>query len=111
VTNDLDLDRDLDPQLKQAFDDRLGRFDVARRRRSSRTGRVLAVGIAAASLTLGGAAFAADVNTVAAANGAECAHVFAKVQLWVQSHAGDSARHQLSGEHHVIIATDGGCQH
>ena len=108
MTNDLDLD----PQLKEAFDDRLGRFDVATRRRRPRPWRVLAVGIAAASLTLGGAAFAADVNTIAAANGAECAHVFAKVQLWVQSHAGDSAaRHQVSGEHHLIIATEGACQH
>ena len=108
MTNDLDLDL----QLKQAFDDRLGRFDVATRRRRSRPWRVLAVGIAAASLTLGGAAFAADVNTIAAANGAECAHVFAKVQLWVQSHVGDStARHQVSGEHHWIIATEGACRH
>jgi hypothetical protein len=108
VTNDLDLDL----QLKQAFDDRLSRFDVAIRRRRSRPWRVLAVGIAAASLSLGGAAFAADVNTIAAANGAECAHVFAKIQLWVQSHSGDSAaRHQLSSEHHLIIATDGACQH
>jgi hypothetical protein len=106
VTNDLDL------ELKQAFDDRLGRFDVATRRRRSRPWRVLAVGIAAASLSLGGAAFAADVNNIAAANGAECAHVFAKVQLWVQWHVGDpTARHQVSGEHHLIIATDGGCQH
>ena len=105
MTNDLDLD----PQLKQAFDDRLGRFDVATRRRRSRPWRVLTVGIAAASLILGGAAFAADVNTIAAANGAECAQVFAKVQLWVQSHAGDPALHQLAGEHHPITAVDGGC--
>lgn len=108
MTNDLDLDL----QLKQAFDDRLGRFHVATRRRRSRPWRVLAVGIAAASLTLGGAAFAADVNSVAAANGAACAHAIAKLQLWVQSHTGDSAaRHQPSGEHHLIVATDGGCEH
>lgn len=106
MTNDLDLD----PQLKQVFDERLSRFDVATRRRRSRSWRVLAVGIAAASLTLGGAAFAADVNNVAAANGAECAHAFAKLQLWVQSHADSAARHQLSGDHHLIIATDSGCQ-
>ena len=107
MTNDLDLDL----QLKQVFDERLSRFAVVTRRRRSRPWRVLAVGIAAASLTLGGAAFAADVNTVAAANGAECAHAFAKLQLWVQSHAGDpAARHQLSGEHHPIIVPDGGCQ-
>lgn len=106
MTNDLDLDL----QLKQVFDERLSRFAVATRRRRPRPWRVLAVGIAAASLTLGGAAFAADVNTVAAANGAECTHVFAKVQLWFQSHAGDPALHQLAGEHHPIIATDGGCQ-
>jgi hypothetical protein len=105
VSNDLDLDL----QLKQVFEERLSRFDVAPRRRRPRTWRVLAVGIAAASLTLGGAAFAADVNTVAAANGAECAHVFAKIQLWVQSHAGDPASHQLAGEHHAITAVDGGC--
>ena len=105
MTNDLNLDL----QLKQAFDDRLGRFDVATRRRRSRPWRVLAVGIAAASLSLGGAAFAADVNNIAAANGAECAHVFVKVQLWVQSHAGDLALHRLVGEHHPITALDGGC--
>jgi hypothetical protein len=107
VTNDLELD----VQLKQVFDERLSRFDVATRRPRSRLWRALAVGIVAGSLTLGGAAFAADVNTVAAANGAECAHAFAKLQLWVQSHASDTtARHQLVGEHHPITAADGGCQ-
>lgn len=107
MTNDLDLDL----QLKQVFDERLSRFDVAARRRRSRPWRVLAIGIAAASLTLGGVAFAADVNNVAAANGAECAHAFAKIQLWVQSHASEgAARHQLVGEHHPITVADGGCQ-
>jgi len=105
VSNDLDLDL----QLKQVFDEQLSRFGVAPRRRRSHLWRVLAVGIAAASLTLGGAALAADVNSVAAANGAECAHAFAKIQLWVQSHAGEpAARHQPVGEHHPIVAS-GGC--
>jgi len=106
VTDDRDL------QLKQVFDERLSRFDAPTRRRRSHVWRRLAVGVATVSLIFAGAAFATDVNTVAAANGAECAHAFAKLELWVRSHAGELAvRHQPDGgEHHPNIIADGGCQ-
>ncbi|OLC10753.1 MAG: hypothetical protein AUH39_01240 [Chloroflexi bacterium 13_1_40CM_67_9] len=106
------MTEDLDPQLKQVFDERLSRFDAPTRRRRSHLWLRLAVGVATVSLILGGAAFATDVNAVAAANGAECAHAIAKLELWVRSHAGEpAARHQpVGGEHHLITIADAGCQ-
>lgn len=86
MTNDLDL------QLKQVFDERLSSFQAPERHRGSRLRRRLVVGVATASLVFAGAAFASDVNTVAAANGVDCANAIEKIQVWVRSHA-DEASH------------------
>ena len=103
MTNDLDF------QLKQVFDERLGRFDAPPRRRRSRSWRRLAVGAAIASLMFAGAGVAVDVNTVAAANGAGCANVLEKVQLWAHSHGGAAAK--IDTDRLLAkLAAHGGCE-
>ncbi len=86
MTNDLDL------ELKQVFDERLSTFQAPERRRHSSVRSRLIVGVATVLLVFSGAAFASDVNTVAAANGVDCANALEKIQVWVRWHA-DEASH------------------
>jgi hypothetical protein len=86
MTNDVDL------ELKQVFDERLSTFQAPERHRRSRLRSRLVVGVATASLVFAGVAFASDVNTVAAANGVDCANAIEKIQVWVRWHA-DEASH------------------
>ena len=79
MTNDLDL------ELKQVFDQRLGRFQAPSPDQRSRSWRHLAVGVATATFIFACAGVATDVNSVAAAKGVICANAIAKIQLWAQS--------------------------
>ena len=83
---------DIDTELKRLFDARLEGVKpppliAGGQRRRLR----VAAAAATAALVLAGAAFAVDVNSVAAANGADCATFVTKVQLWAQSHRSDLA--------------------
>ena len=109
------MTNDLDVQLKRAFDERLSRFQAPARRHRSRSWRHAAIGVATGLLIFAGAAFATDVNTVAAANGVDCANAVEKIQLWVSLHA-DDASHAGKARpphdaNHVLatIAAHGGC--
>ena len=86
MTNDLDL------ELKQVFDERLSTFQAPERRRHSSARSRFIAGVATVLLVFSGAAFASDVNTVAAANGVDCANALEKIQVWVRWHA-DEASH------------------
>lgn len=102
MTNDLDL------QLKRAFDDGLNRFPVPPRLRRSHGWRRLVVGVATASLIFACAGFASDVSATAAANGAACANVIAKLQLWAHER---NFKVPLDTTRLVEnMVADGGCQ-
>ena len=109
------MTNDFDAQLKQVFDERLSRFQAPARRQRSRSWRRPAIAVATASLIFAGAAFATDVNTVAAANGVDCANAVEKIQLWVSLHADDAshagkARPPHDADHLLAkIAAHGGC--
>ena len=92
---------DIDAEVKRLFDERLAGVNpppltTRQRRRPLR----VAAAAATAALVFAGAALAMDVNSVAAANGADCATFVAKVQLWAQSHRSDLA----GGDHSAAKA-------
>ena len=78
---------DIDADLKNLFDERLGGLNPpprSRRHARRRGGRVAAVAATAAlALT---AAFAMEVNAFADATGMGCADFQTKVQVWAQGH-------------------------
>ena len=105
---------DLDLELKQVFDERLGSFQAPERRRHSRMRSRLIVGVATVLLVFSGTAFASDVNTVAAANGVDCANPLEKIQVWVRWHADEASHAGKAPTHdadHLLakIAAHGGC--
>ena len=83
---------DVDADLKRLFDERLdGLKPPPRIRRRPRRHLGVAAATATAAVVVVGAALAIDVNSVAAANGADCATFPTKVQVWAQSHRTDFA--------------------
>ena len=81
---------DIDMELKRLFDQRLGALtppSTSRRPAPRRLG--LAAAAVTVTLALAGGALVFDVNSVAAANGADCASFLTKVQVWAQSHRND----------------------
>jgi len=83
---------DIDADLQSLFDDRLrGMTPPPRPARRARRNLRVAAAAAIATLVFAGVGLAMDVNSVAAANGADCAGFLTKVQVWAQSHRSDLA--------------------
>ena len=83
---------DIDMELKRLFDQRLGALTPpsARGHRAFRRLRLAAVAMTV-TVAFAGAGLLFDINSVAAANGADCASFLSKVQVWAQSHRNDLA--------------------
>src|ERR671936_808570 len=96
---------DIDVELKSLFDERLRTLNPPPRTRRPRRTRL---GVAAAAAT------ATHVNSVAAANGVDCANFYTKVQVWAQSHRSDVAGTDHSAakaELARMVAQSGCAQH
>ena len=78
---------DIDSDLKNLFDERLGGLHAPARSkpRARRRGRRVAVVAATAAIALT-AAFAVEVNAFADTTGVGCANFQTKVQVWAQGH-------------------------
>ena len=103
---------DIDVELKRLFDERLEAMEppLPTSRRRHRRLRV-ATAAATAALAFAGAALAIDVNSVAAANGADCATFLTKVQVWAQSHRSDLAwtDHRAARVELAKLVAESGC--
>ena len=103
---------DIDVALKRLFDERLGGMEppAPTTRRPRRRLRVAMAAVTGA-VVFGGAALAIDVNSVAAANGADCASFPTKVQLWALSHRSDLAGtdHSAAKAELARMVADSGC--
>jgi hypothetical protein len=103
---------DIDMELKRLFDQRLGALTAPSptvRPAPSRLRR------AAAAVTVivvfAGAGLVFDVNSVAAANGADCAGFLTKVQVWAQSHRNDlvGTDHAAAKAELAKLVAESGC--
>ena len=95
---------DVDPDLKRLFDRQLAALTppppVAHHRRQPSIVPAAAAGI----LVLVGTAFAFNVNSVAAASGADCASFLTKVQVWAQVHRSELPWTDHSAAHSQLAA-------
>ena len=103
---------DIDVELKSLFDERLRTLNPPpRTRRPRRTRLGVAAAAATATLVLAATAVAMDVNSVAAANGVDCANFYTKVQVWAQSHRSDVAGtdHSAAKAELARMVAESGC--
>ena len=103
---------DIDVELKRVFDDRLEPMKPPPPARP-RTGRRLRIAAAAATATvvIAGAGLAIDVNSVAAANGVDCAGFLTKLHVWAQGHRGDlvGMDHSAAKAELAKMVSESGC--
>ena len=103
---------DVDMELKRLFDQRLGALTPPPRsgRRAPPHARLASAALAVTlAIAAGGLVF--DVNSVAAANGADCASFLTKVQVWAQSHRNDlaGADHSAAKAELAKLVAESGC--
>lgn len=103
---------DIDIELKRLFDERLeAHTPPLRTKRRAHNRLRIAAAAAIATLTLAGAGLVFDVNSVAAANGADCANFLTKVQVWTQIHRSDLAGtdHSAARAELARLVAESGC--
>jgi hypothetical protein len=103
---------DIDVELKRLFDDRLEPMKPPPRTMRRTSGRLrVAAAAATAAVVIAGAGLAIDVNSVAAANGVDCAGFLTKLHVWAQSHRGDlvGTDHSAAKAELAKMVAESGC--